>query len=112
MDDASNFDIPALREKMLANLGENADAYPHQVERHFPRIFARLVLLWGHAEGDAYLNSLLVTDRNDRQGFPDDVARELFRLSLIHAMLQPEKMTDRDKWTRSADDSFDRRSGR
>ena len=35
MDDMGNFDIPVLREKMLAKLGGKADAYPHRIEQRF-----------------------------------------------------------------------------
>lgn len=116
MDDMGNFDIPVLREKMLAKLGGKADAYPHRIEQRFPRILARLVELWGRPEADAYMNGLLVADRADRQGFPDDVASELFRLSMIHAALQPDE-TDRGGWSSSGvasevGDFFSRRSSR
>ena len=116
MDDTGSFDIAALRERMLANLGGTADAYPHRIEQRFPRILARLVELWGRPEADAYLNGLLMADRADRQGFPDDVASELFRLSMIHGALQPGK-TDRGGWSSSevaseVDEFFSRRSSR
>lgn len=117
MDDTGNFDIAALRERMLANLGGKADAYPHRIEQRFPRILARLVELWGRPEAEAYLNGLLVADRADRQGFPDDVASELFRLSMLHGELQSGKTQEQGGWSSSAVDSeadgfFSRRSSR
>ncbi|MBK1678798.1 hypothetical protein [Rhodocyclus tenuis] len=87
MPERGNYDIPALREKMHEHLAENADAYPLQLEQRFPQILARLVELWGTADLDHYLNSLMVADRSDRQGFPSDAAREIFRLSVIHGAL-------------------------
>lgn len=118
MDDKDGFDIPRLREQMLAHLGDKADAYPRQIEQRYPRILARLVDLWGKPAGDAYLNSLMVADRDDRQGFPDDVASELFRLSMIHGALLPAQGgIVRGGWSSAdvesgVDDAFGRRSNR
>ncbi len=78
---------PALRAKLLEILGENAKVYPELIEQQFPRILGRIVELWGTAELDHYLESLMVSDRPDRQGFHPDVAMEIFRLSMIHGAL-------------------------
>jgi hypothetical protein len=117
VDSKDNYDIPSLREKLLACLGEKADAYPRQIEQRFPHILAKLVSLWGKPEADAYLNGLMVADRADRQGFPADAASELFRLSMIHGALQPEKPTFQAGWASGdvdseVDDFFSRRSSR
>lgn len=68
-------------------LSDHADAYPHALERGFPHVLARIVGLWGSPELDAYFQSLMVSDRPNRQGFPADAATEIFRLSMIHGML-------------------------
>ena len=95
MDGANKFDIPALRKRMLIHLGNKAHAYPHRIEQDFPRILAKLADLWGDPLMDVYMRDLLMTNRSDREGFPDDVASELFQLSLIHgALLQPEEKTE------------------
>lgn len=117
MDSKDNYDIPSLREKMLAHLGEKADAYPRQIEQRFPHILAKLVSVWGKPEGDTYLNGLMVADRPGRQGFPPDAASELFRLSMIHGALQPAKSTSQAGWSShevdtEVDDFFSRRSNR
>ena len=119
MDAKDCFDIPFLREKMLALLGDKASAYPHQIEQHFPRILAKLVDLWGKPAAGAYLNELMFSDdRTNRQGFPSDVASELLRLSMIHDALEsPKKTPSQGGWSNDelgtdVDDSFSRRSGR
>jgi hypothetical protein len=89
MDNPIDFDIPSLRQKMLEHLGENVEVYPQALEKRYPRILAQLVELWGRPMLDAYLDSLLVADRVDRQGFPDEIAHELFRLSMLHNALWP-----------------------
>lgn len=87
MSGTESYDIPSLRARLREQLAENADAYPLQLEQRFPQILARLVELWGTADLDRYLSSLMVADRADRQGFPSAAAREIFRLSLIHGAL-------------------------
>jgi hypothetical protein len=79
------YDIPALRAKMLVHLGERAKDYPEALEKRFPRILAKLVEVWGKPAADTYLDSLMVSDRPSRQGFPLEVASEILRLSMITA---------------------------
>ena len=81
------YDIPGLRAELLACLGEHQDAYPKAIEKNYPRILARIVELWGKPELDAYLGSLMVSDRAGRQGFPGDVAMEVFRLATLYGTL-------------------------
>lgn len=87
MDDQEEFDIPALKAKLLESLGPESGIYPVLVEQQFPRILARVAALWGKAGLDAYLADLMVTDRPGRQGFPHDVALEIFRLATVHSAL-------------------------
>lgn len=54
------------------------------VEQKFPRIVARLVELWHSGACRPYLNSLLLDERGDRQGFPPEVMDELILLDRIH----------------------------
>lgn len=81
------FDVPALRARLLAQMGQYAGDYPHQLERQFPRILAKVTELWGTARLDGYLESLMLPDRQDRQGFPLDVAMDILRLTRISATL-------------------------
>ena len=119
MDAMDTFDIPSLRAKMLAHLGDNSDAYPRQTEQRFPRILAKLVELWGKPQASAYLNGLVFSDdRPNREGFPVEVASELFKLSMIHGALQlPKNPSPDGGWSNAelgadVDDSFSRRSNR
>lgn len=119
MNANESFDIPSLREKMLALLGDKADAYPRQIEEHFPRILAKLVELWGKPAASAFLNDLMFSDdRPNRQGFPSAVASELLRLSMIHDALQsPGKPASRSGWSDNdlgadVEDLANRRSSR
>jgi hypothetical protein len=81
------YDVQALRAEMLACLGTYREAYPKALEAQYPRILARIVEMWGRAELDAYLGSLLVSERHGRQGFPPDVAMEVFKLMTLYGSL-------------------------
>ena len=87
MDDQKDFDLPALKAQLLESLGPDFAVYPVLVEQQFPHILARIAALWGKAGLDAYLAELMVTNRPGRQGFPHDVALELFRLATVHDAL-------------------------
>jgi hypothetical protein len=58
------------------------------LERHFFRIARELVARWKQGDVDVYLNSLLLDDRGNRQGFPAEVLEELMFLSNISWYLQ------------------------
>ena len=86
--DAESYDVPALRAKLLESLGEqNAGVYPQHIEQSFPRILAKIAELWGKPALDAFLDSLMVSDRPGRQGFSPEIAMEIFRLSTLHGSL-------------------------
>jgi hypothetical protein len=98
MDTQAEYDIPALRAKLQGLMANDIGAYPTAIEQKFPRIFAKIVELWGRAGLDAFLEDLMVSDRPGRQGFPDDVAREVFRLSMIHGALGLTKQASGTGW--------------
>ena len=54
------------------------------IEAKFPRIAVRIVDLWGTAECDLYLDSLIIDDRGNRAGFPAEVMAALLDLSRQH----------------------------
>jgi hypothetical protein len=84
MDQPASNDVKQLAASLHELLGKDDSRYPAQIELRYPRILEKIVSLWGKPELDAYLNELMVSDRHDRQGFPDDVAMEIFHLSTIH----------------------------
>ena len=88
MDDKSEvYDVPAIRAKLLEKMKDDPGAYPTLSEQRFPRMLAKIADLWGKPALDQYLDVLMFTDRSDRQGFPPEVAVEVFRLSTAHAAL-------------------------
>jgi hypothetical protein len=80
--------LAAATEAWMATLPDNIR--PVELAVQFPRIANKICDLWSHSLrcGD-YPADLLIVRRNDRQGFPVAVARELGKLALHHATLHP-----------------------
>ncbi len=99
MEQPGSADVAAWRDQLKALLGKDERHYPGRLEAAFPRILGKIVGLWGKPELDAYFNELMVTERSDRQGFPGDVAMEIFHLSNIHADLHLSEGGSGTGWT-------------
>ena len=54
------------------------------VKMNFPRIHQSIVSLWGTAQGETFLDGLIVDERGGRQGFPPDVMQALLLLQRVH----------------------------
>ncbi len=60
--------------------------YPNKLEQHYPRIMEKIIKLWPTPQMEEFFNDLMVNNdpmRGDRQGFPPEVARELYYLSKV-----------------------------
>ncbi len=86
-----------MNARMLQLINNLERFYPHELEKKFPRIFSKLMDMWEMPEIDDYFADLMVSDRPDRQGFPADVASEIFALSRVHARLH-ERVEEADPW--------------
>ena len=80
-------DVSVARARLLAAMAEYSETYPEQTEQKFPHILARIAEMWGSEALVAYLDQLMFTDREGRQGFPPEVASELFAIFQVHAGL-------------------------
>jgi hypothetical protein len=74
--------------KLATALGESSH-YPLNVYLRFERILKQIESVWGTLAGHEYLETLLMTQRTDRQGFEDPVASELIRIHLLHIKQYP-----------------------
>ncbi|MEQ1526988.1 MAG: ankyrin repeat domain-containing protein [Gallionella sp.] len=83
-----------MNERLLKILGGETKFYPTKLEAGYPRVFGNILLYWDTPEIETYLNGLMVTDREDRAGFPPEIAAEIMRLSLVHASQHPPKKDD------------------
>lgn len=66
------------------------ELYPSQLEARYPNVLARIMLSWEKGELDACFNDLLIQDDQRHDGFPPDVATELFRLQIVLDSLKPK----------------------
>jgi ankyrin repeat protein len=85
---------------MLSLLQGNTELYPQELEKKFPRILNKMVELWGTPQMEPYLTDLMIDSRGGtRQGFPMEIANEIYRLSMTYERLlnQSNKQTD-DPW--------------
>jgi len=90
---AMPLDSDALEKKFLKAFEGNEGALPRKLKQKYPRIYRKIVVLWGAHEIDDYLDDLLIDTRGDRQGFPEDVMTELFELQTFHSRLLPPPPT-------------------
>lgn len=63
---------------------ERFDGAVAVLKKNFPRIHQSVVSLWGTAQGEIFLDGLIVDDRGGRQGFPPDVMQGLLLLQRVH----------------------------
>ncbi len=69
------------------------DDFPHELEREYPRILYKLMHLWAKDQFDAYVKELLVSDRNDRQGFSRKVISEILFINKLHETCRVQNLT-------------------
>ena len=78
-----------MNERLSRFLGSEPDLYPHKLEERFPRIVDKIVDAWRSPElAAAVFDELLVDRRGGRQGFPPEIAREIYRLSVAYDRLR------------------------
>jgi hypothetical protein len=65
-----------------------SDGLPEStIEQYFPRIAQKLVLVWPSEACAVYLTSLIVNEREARQGFPPQVLDDLLMLHSMNDMI-------------------------
>ena len=79
-------------------LGSFKDKYPHNLEAKYARIVEKIVQLWGSPQITDYFAELLIDKRGGRQGFPADVGREIFLLSVTYDEIQAKQSEKGDIW--------------
>jgi hypothetical protein len=58
--------------------------YPYRLEEKYARIVQKIAELWDSSDIDRYFTDLLIDSRGNRAGFPPEIAREIFLLSITH----------------------------
>lgn len=64
----------------------------------FNKIADRIELIWGSFELDEYFSSLVISNREDRQGFPHEVFSAIIKLYLLHVDLFPGIIKQKSPW--------------
>ena len=87
-----------MNEAVLKIVQDDEDSYPHELEKQYPRVLNRIIELWNTTQIDAYFIDLLVDKRGGRQGFPPEVARDIYRLSQIYERTHKRDEGPVDPW--------------
>ena len=92
-----------MNDELAEILKANPKSNPEHMQRDFPRVFARISKAWGTDALDDIFLRLLVADGENRQGFPPEVAREIFAMHLLHEKYKNEKEEFVDPWSGEPD---------
>ncbi|MCA3131264.1 MAG: hypothetical protein ACK5YW_03655 [Betaproteobacteria bacterium] len=106
-EESNTHDVAAMRAALMKKLGAQADSYPKAVEARFPRILARIDELWGSHQLDLYLEELMLPERQERQGFPIEVATELLKLIALHGAFNHKPPPGRERWSHVEKSAFE-----
>jgi ankyrin repeat protein len=87
------FDIPPrpakkqsnMDTKLLQILNNRERNYPRQLEKQYPRVLKKILANWESPDAEGMFVEYLVSDREDRKGFPAEVASDILYLSMVHA---------------------------
>ena len=80
--------IKPVNDKFLQFLSNDVSLYPSKLEDGFPRVFNNLLEHCESTHFNQYLNDLLFDKRGDRQGFPEDIVSELWKLQRYQQALE------------------------
>lgn len=81
--------------KLLEATNNTKTKFPERLLADFERILQHIEELWGSGEAVRYMDSLLLKDRPDRQGFPLEVLGEIAVITQLHNFLYPELVRNR-----------------
>ncbi len=88
-----------MNEQLQTYLKGLEDKYPHELEAKFPRIVDNIVAVWKAPEkAAAVFADLLLDQRGGRQGFPPEIAREIFLLSIAYDQCRDIAKQSGDIW--------------
>ena len=87
-----------VNEKLMKHLLGFEDKYPHRLEAEFARIVEIIADLWDTPGITRYLAEILIDTRGERHGFPDDIAREIFLLSVVYDEIHNKRCVETNGW--------------
>lgn len=87
-----------MNPKLAQLLEAHPEAYPQHMQQKYARVLDKISNAWGTEELDAIFTELLVADHENRQGFPTEVAREIFSLHLLYEKSKRNEEQESDPW--------------
>lgn len=91
-------DLVAMNPALAEILKAHPEAFPQHMQRSFARVLDKISNAWGTDALDGLFVELLVADHEGRQGFPPEVAREIFSLHLLHEKYKHQELEEEDPW--------------
>lgn len=76
-------DRPMRNPKMASLFRQDQRKYPFALQERFERILNRIAELWENPDLERYFMELVIDTRGNRQGFPQDVLKDILRLQLM-----------------------------
>lgn len=92
-----------MNDKLAEILKANPDAVPQNMQRAYARVWDKISNAWGTDALDELFLELLVADHEKRQGFPPEVAREIFTLHLLNEKYKNHELDEEDPWALEPD---------
>ena len=96
-----------MNDKLAEILKANPDAVPQNMQRAYARVWEKISNAWGTDALDDIFLELLVADHEKRQGFPPEVAREIFTLHLLNEKYKRQELELEDPWALERDMSVE-----
>ena len=99
--DMSNQGSQPDTDRLFGLIQGHEDCFPWKTSEHFPQIVEKICSLWSNpAAIREYFEQLLLTQRETRQGFPQEVYTEIDRLSELYDKLhRASKKSKDDFWS-------------
>ncbi len=87
-----------MNDQLAEILKAHPEAYPQHMQRSFARVLDKISNAWGTDALDEIFLELLVADHENRQGFPPEVAREIFSLHVLYEKYKRHELDEEDPW--------------
>ena len=89
-----------MNQTILKLFQGNESKYPKYIEEHYPQIFEKLLEYWETCQMYPYLDELMMSKREGRQGFPPEAAVEVWTLNSLYLAMypNPDKGLGTDIW--------------
>jgi uncharacterized protein len=87
-----------MNDQLAEILKAHPEAYPQHMQRSYARVLDKISNAWGTDALDEIFLELLVADHESRQGFPPEVAREIFSLHVLYEKYKRHELDEEDPW--------------